>query len=160
MINNQKALCGEGIEERKEVCGENGKLWGKMFRDEELVEDDWKMIERFSEMLGEDISSQRRRIGGDWVVAGCLPQRRMRDLVKANLEKELVIVCLVMEQELVRERISSRHQANEAVVRGIMVRFSLEILSCDVMFILRIFLACVGWRMARTEWLSLKSTRA
>ena len=43
----------------------------------------------------------------------------------SDLGPELVIVSLVMEEEDARERISSRHQNNEAVVKGIMVSYFL-----------------------------------
>ena len=123
--NNQTSLAGEGRDQRKAVCDETGKLFGKMFRKEELTLEDWDVMEKFSVVLSEDVQAQRRRIGGDWAVAGCLPYRRMRDMIRANLGPQLVIVSLVMEEEDARERISSRHQNNEAVVKGIMVSYLL-----------------------------------
>ena len=123
--NNQTSLAGEGRDQRKAVCDETGKLFGKMFRKEELTLEDWDVMEKFSEVLSDDVQAQRRRIGGDWAVAGCLPYRRMRDMIRANLGPQLVIVSLVMEEEDARERISSRHQNNEAVVKGIMVGYLL-----------------------------------
>ena len=125
MQNNQTSLVGEGRDQRKAVCDETGKLFGKMFRKEELTLEDWDVMEKFSEVLSDDVQAQRRRIGGDWAVAGCLPYRRMRDMIRANLGPQLVIVSLVMEEEDARERISSRHQNNEAVVKGIMVGYLL-----------------------------------
>ena len=123
--NNQTSLAGEGRDQRKAVCDETGKLFGKMFRKEELTLEDWDVMEKFSEVLSDDVQAQRRRIGGDWAVAGCLPYRRIRDMIRANLGPQLVIVSLVMEEEDARERISSRHQNNEAVVKGIMVGYLL-----------------------------------
>ena len=83
--NNQSSLEGEGRQERKEVCDETGKLWGKMFRKEELNSGDFEMMEKYFQLLGEDIKTQRRRIGGDWVVAGCFPPSRIRDVLRSAL---------------------------------------------------------------------------
>ena len=121
MQNNQTSLAGEGRDQRKAVCDETGKLFGKMFRKEELTLEDWDVMEKFSVVLSEDVQTQRRRIGGDWAVAGCLPYRRMRDMIRANLGPELVIVSLVMDEEDIMERLSSRHLDQESVVEGLMV---------------------------------------
>ena len=41
------------------------------------------MIEKYLEILCEDIKAQRERIGGDWAVAGCITHGRMRDIVRS-----------------------------------------------------------------------------
>ena len=125
MQTRQKSLEGKGREERKLVVDKMSEFWKKAFRSVELSSDDWNMLESFHDLLCQDIRTQRRRIGGDWVMAGCVPHKRMRDMIRANLGPQLVIVSLVMEEEDARERISSRHQSNEAVVKGIMVSYLL-----------------------------------
>ena len=54
-------------------------------------------------------------------MAGCVPHKRMRDMIRANLGPELVIVSLVMDEEDIMERLSSRHLDQESVVEGLMV---------------------------------------
>ena len=73
---------GQGSEERREVCKKNGEAWERLIKEEE-TEADWLVIEKYFEILCEDIKSQRERIGGDWAVAGCITHRRMRDLVRS-----------------------------------------------------------------------------
>ena len=123
MQTRQKSLEGEGREERKLVVDKMSEFWKKAFRSVELSSDDWNMLESFHDLLCQDILTQRRRIGGDWVMAGCVPHKRMRDMIRANLGPELVIVSLVMDEEDIMERLSSRHLNQESVVEGLMVEF-------------------------------------
>ena len=78
----QRPLVGQGSEERREVCKKNGEAWERLIKEEE-TEADWLVIEKYLEILCEDIKSQRERIGGDWAVAGCTTHRRMRDIVRS-----------------------------------------------------------------------------
>ena len=43
---------------------------------------DYDDVERRYKLLCEDISSQRARVGGDWVVAGVVLQKHQRDLIR------------------------------------------------------------------------------
>ena len=40
-------------------------------------------MKNYVEVLCEDINLQRRRIGGDWAIAGCFPVRRIRDVLRS-----------------------------------------------------------------------------
>ena len=78
----QRPLVGEGSQERKEICREIGEAWERIVEKEETSAD-WCVIEKYLDILCEDIRSQRERIGGDWAVAGCITHRRMRDIVRS-----------------------------------------------------------------------------
>ena len=54
-------------------------------------------------------------------MAGVPPYPRMRDIITSDLGPELVIVSLVMDEEDIMERLSSRHIDQESVVEGLMV---------------------------------------
>ena len=107
-----KPLTGPGCEERREVSGRVRNLWSKLInQEEELEQEEWERLGRYFRLLCENIKSERRRIGGDWAVAGCLLHRRIRDFIRANLGGEVVIVVLRMAGEAVRSRILAREAA-------------------------------------------------
>ena len=56
-----------------------------MFKQEELSTEDWETMERFYFLMCEDILTQRRRIGGDWVMAGGVPLKRFRDRIRSAI---------------------------------------------------------------------------
>ena len=49
---------------------------------------------RFYKYMGECIDSERKRIGGNWVVAQAVPTRNMRDVIRKVLGKDLVFILL------------------------------------------------------------------
>ena len=107
-----KPLSGPGCEERREVWASVRNLWSKLInQEEELEQEEWERLGRYFQLLCENIKSERRRIGGDWAVAGCLLHRRIRDFIRANLGGEVVIVVLRMAGEAVRSRILAREAA-------------------------------------------------
>ena len=64
-------------------------------------------------MLCEDISSQRRRVGGDWVVAYAMAKRSDRDIFREVLGEDLIFVVLDISFDLVKERLSGRGEGEE-----------------------------------------------
>ena len=78
----QRNLIGEGREEREAVSKEHGKPFDKIWKKKKLKKEDYEALEKFYELLCEDISSQRVRIGGDWAVAGVVIQKHQRDLIR------------------------------------------------------------------------------
>ena len=83
--SRQRALAGEGRDERKALSDKIGGIWSKMVKLEEPSEEEWREMENYIRVLCEDINTQRRRIGGDWVVAGCFPPSRIRDVLRSAL---------------------------------------------------------------------------
>ena len=81
--DSQRHLTGEGLEERKAKQEKIDKCWQKLlFKKEPFTEDDWFAIDDMYDCLAEDIRREKMRIGGDWVVAGCLHSSRERALVR------------------------------------------------------------------------------
>ena len=70
---------------------------------------DVKDIEEMYNELCKDITKERKRIGGDWVIAQGVPNRAMRDYIRTALGPDLVFVVLNMEKEEQKKRIESRH---------------------------------------------------
>merc|ERR1711874_813815 len=97
-----------------------GGLWSKLINQGELSEEEWGHMENYVRVLCEDINLQRRRIGGDWAIAGCFPVRRIRDVLRATLGPELVLVSLVLEEEEMHQRLTERHPGQESVVNVLM----------------------------------------
>merc|ERR1711936_1339426 len=60
-----------------------------------------------------DITAERRRLGGDWAVAGFLNGKRERDLVRRFLGSDLIIVMLRLPESVIKERLVKRHGDDE-----------------------------------------------
>ena len=77
----QRKLVGEGVKERKEASQKGQKemeVWVMG------GEPDWTVLETGFRMMCQDVARERRRMGGDWVVAGVLFNRRLRDLARLS----------------------------------------------------------------------------
>ena len=76
----QRKLVGEGVKERKEAgraCQKEMEVWVTG------GEPDWGVLEAGFRMMCQDVASERRRMGGDWVVAGVLFNSRLRDIARS-----------------------------------------------------------------------------
>ena len=60
------------------------------------------------------INYERKRIGGDWVIAQAVPTRKMRDVLRQGLGKDLVFILLGLKKETILERLTKRHGEGEA----------------------------------------------
>ena len=82
----QKCLVGEGLEERREVCKETQEEFGKLIGGKKQFEKE--VGRRFNELLCANIEKERKRIGGDWVIAGVATAtitREFRDIIRSNV---------------------------------------------------------------------------
>ena len=59
----------------------------------------------FLKILGQDIASEKKKIGGDWVVAMALPTRQMREIIQN--ECSAIFVVLNMDENTQRKRIGN-----------------------------------------------------
>ena len=66
-------------------------------------------VKRFYSSMCKDIVAQRKRIGGDWVVAQAVPSRVLRDHIKGELGPDLIFIVLQMTKEDQVKRIEARH---------------------------------------------------
>jgi len=74
---------------------------------------DIKNIEDFYSAMCENISFERKRMGGDWVIAQAVPLRSLRDMMKKQLGPDLLFVILNMSKEDQEKRIKMRHGEDE-----------------------------------------------
>ena len=117
----QKPLSGPGCEERREAWDSVRGLWARIIRHEELAKGEWERMERYYRLLCHNIASERRRIGGDWAVAGCLIHSKLREFVRASLGPEVLIVVLNMAEDDIRSRILSRHEGSSDIQKSLLV---------------------------------------
>ena len=76
---NQKPLKGKGLEKRREICTKGldaimETIAGKKFNVEDFME--------FYSCMCQDIQRERKRIGGDWVVATVAFTKELRDHIR------------------------------------------------------------------------------
>ena len=132
----QNKLVGAGAKEREEMAVKVVGQFKRIFEGEEV---DYQVIEEGVRMICRDIKKERTRIGGDWAVCCVLHTRKMREIVREELGKDLLIICLDMDLEGQMERIRSRHSGNEKIVERMKTVYNLcqppkpdEINTCKV----------------------------
>ena len=110
MIQDQRNLVGEGLEERRRVHQKATESFRQVMLGEEYDIEDY---EDYFELMCQDIKKERKRIGGDWVIAGLTGMlREERDFMRSCLGPELIFVVLIMEEEELRKRILNRHRGD------------------------------------------------
>ena len=72
-----------------------------------------KNVEAFYTAMCKDINSERKRMGGDWVVAQAVPTRELREHIRKELGPDMIFVVLDMTREDQMKRILQRHGENE-----------------------------------------------
>ena len=70
-----------------------------------------EVIVPFIKLLSKDIASEKKKIGGDWVVAFPVPTRKLRDLIKK--ECNATFINLTVSEDTQRTRLSRRHAKEE-----------------------------------------------
>ena len=68
-----------------------------------------KSLENFYASMCKDILTEKKRMGGDWVVAQAVPSRALRDHIRSQLGPELIFVVLSMPKEDQKARLIQRH---------------------------------------------------
>lgn len=130
----QKNLSGHGLQERKETSKEAGKAFMKVFEGWEFNFDESEEAEnirKFFKLFCEDISREKKRIGGDWAVASAMAlNKEWRQYIRSLMGPDLVIVNLTMSEEATRSRISKRHGENQSITEMLM-KVSLLCMSAD-----------------------------
>ena len=92
-------------QDRVDAINNGQKEMMKFMRKEEY---DDIPVKRVFSALCKDIKSERKRIGGDWVVAKAIPTRVLRDHIKTQLPEAFFIV-LNMSKDDQKKRILKRH---------------------------------------------------
>ena len=68
----------------------------------------------FFKAMSKDIATEKRKIGGDWVVAFAAPTRKIRDVIKE--ECNAIFVVLTVSEETQKQRVSGRHAEDDSRV--------------------------------------------
>jgi len=105
----QKSLKGPGMEERREVVQSSQNIWADLMAGKEY---DKELLNKYYQLMAGDISSEKKRIGGNWAIAHVLLTREIRENMRRWLGGDLVIVILTMSSEDRRERILQRHEGS------------------------------------------------
>jgi gluconate kinase len=109
----QHPLLGEGMHERKAIIDRFNVNFGAGIGDYTKV--DRNIVNEFITALADDISNERRRLGGDWIVAFAVLDLMSRDLLRSLLGEDLVFVVLQLSPELQEERLADRNADEQEV---------------------------------------------
>ena len=110
--SEKPALIGPGMRERMfAMLGfhKNQRIWEK----NQTV--DRTPTERFYKLMAKDIEKERKRVGGDWIVAFAMSRRTDRDIFREVLGEDLLFVVIDISFELVKERLAGRGIGEEAM---------------------------------------------
>jgi len=108
----QRPLKGEGLEERKKICKRTLEIFMNMMTGKDY---DKEGLQDYYGALCEDISRERKRIGGDWAIAGVALTQEHRDFIRSKLDSDLTFVILTMDMDDVRKRVEKRHEGDDSV---------------------------------------------
>ena len=78
-----------------------------------------KMCDAYALMI-EELTKERKRLGGDWVVAQAVPTRALRDYIKSELGPKLMFVVLYMTKEDQEARIKARHGDEDLSINSLL----------------------------------------
>ena len=70
--------------------------------------------EIFVKYMADMIGYERKRIGGNFVVAQAVPTRNLRDVIRKSLGKDLIFIILSLKKETTLERLTKRQGDSEA----------------------------------------------
>ena len=93
-------------QERIDAVNKGVKDFMKLVEGKEYEVDN---VNVFYTAMCKDIAKERKRMGGDWVVAQAVPKRVFRDNIREQLGPELIFVVLHMSKEDQKKRIVQRH---------------------------------------------------
>ena len=121
-VIHQKFLNGDGIVERRKICN-NAFVVIKIFNGDQnaFTVEDLEKLKHYYKHLCEDISRERRRVGGDWVIAYVAFNKELRQLIKSCLGPELDMVFLNMTDTDVEGRLWTRTRGNTRALNNFMV---------------------------------------
>ena len=71
------------------------------------VVNEW--MDNTSENMANDISKQRKRIGGDWSIAFAVFSRKQRDIIRKILGPDVIFVVLNLTKDCTKKRLAGRH---------------------------------------------------
>ena len=81
MQDLQRYLQGEGKADRQQAIAAASEEWDECFKTGADLSS-FQAVTRLMEMMCKDIMRERRRIGGDWAVAGCITHRSIREQLR------------------------------------------------------------------------------
>ena len=103
-VRQQRPLKGYSFESMKVILP-GATEWSKIIKfldyDSQLVSNLYREMARF-------ILKEKKRIGGDWVVAQAVPTRQMRDAIKEVLGDQCTFLTLCLSEEANAQRVEER----------------------------------------------------
>ena len=77
-------------------------------------------------LMWENILKERKRVGGDWVIAHATTTRKLRDMIREKLGPKLVFVVLDMDKDHQRERLGPRLEVLGETFNEILTKIKYE----------------------------------
>jgi len=113
-VQEQHPLVGIGMHRRKDIMDRFSENFDALNGDYSKV--DRGVVDDFLSSFANDITKERNRVGGDWIIAFAVPDQMSRDLLRSQLGNDLVFVVLTLSPDLQEERLAGRHLDDEEMV--------------------------------------------
>ena len=91
---------------RIDAVNVGGEEFGKLMTGQDF---NTKNTEQYYSALCKDIRIEKKRMGGNWVVAQAVPTKHLRDHIKKELGDNVIFIILDMKKDDQRKRIIARH---------------------------------------------------
>jgi len=114
----QKPLVGDFLEERRKLSSKFADICEDIIAGNDYEKEGFK---QYYDAMCADILKERARIGGDWVVAGVVLNKEVRNWIRSALGPELMIINLCMTREDTRDRLVSRNKGTNDFVDVLLV---------------------------------------
>ena len=110
----QHPLLGQGMHKRKDLIDRFGGNFNAAMGDYSKV--DRSLVDEFITALADDITNERRRLGGNWIIAFAVPDVMSRNMLRSLLGKDLVFMVLTLSPELQKERLADRNLGDDETI--------------------------------------------
>jgi len=113
--SDKPALIGPGMAARAVALGQFIKNIQQL--DHNMTTDRTPM-DNYYRLMAEDIKSERKRVGGNWIISFAIEKRLDRDIFREVIGKDLTFVVLHISKELQIERLKGRGEGEDDLAKN------------------------------------------
>ena len=92
-----------------DVFSEVGEIFQEIQQKMEFNEEHIEKLQPMFDLLAKDIAHQRKRLGGNMVIAQAINSQKQRERMRKLIGPDLVFIVLGMSKECQKKRVTARH---------------------------------------------------
>jgi len=113
--SDKPSLIGPGMRKRMMALLKSLKNHHEL---EQNITTDRTPIDNYYTLMAENIKSERKRVGGDWIISFAIEKRMDRDIFRKVIGDDLIFVVLDISKELQIERLQGRGEGEEDLAKS------------------------------------------